>query len=214
MYLVRTPALVKPLYGDLLWHLPREGNTVHLTFDDGPEPFVTPWVLDLLKAHGMQGTFFCVGRNALKHPELVERITAEGHALGNHTWDHLRGWGCADRQYLRNVLQCDALLHTPLFRPPYGRITRSQVASLRTRFRLVMWDVLSADFDPALGGEQCAANVLNNVRPGSIVVFHDSSKAWDRLRVALPVVLQELVRRGLCSKALSSGAQLTSTTSH
>lgn len=204
MYLVRTPALVKPLYRDLLWHLPRQGNAVHLTFDDGPEPTVTPWVLDQLKRFGMHGTFFCVGRNAAAHPALVERIVAEGHALGNHTWDHLRGWGCPDRQYLRNVLQCDALLHTPLFRPPYGRITRSQVSSLRKRFRLVMWDVLSADFDPALTGEQCTANVLDHVRPGSIVVFHDSLKAEERLRVALPQVLHELIRRGLNSTALQA----------
>lgn len=213
MYLVRTPALVKPLYRDLLWHLPRHGHEVHLTFDDGPEPRITPWVLDQLKEHGMHGTFFCVGRNAAAHPALVERITTEGHTLGNHTWDHLRGWGCPDRRYLRNVLQCDTLLHTPLFRPPYGRITRSQAASLRKRFSLVMWDVLSADFDPSLHGDQCAANVLDHVRPGSIVVFHDSVKAEERLRLALPKVLHELARRGLRSTALRPGMWITSTLS-
>ena len=206
MYLVRTPALAKPLYRDLLWHLPRTGNNVFLTFDDGPDPSVTPWVLDQLGAHGMKGTFFCVGRNAASHPELVQRMIREGHAVGNHTWDHVRGWGCPDRSYLRNVLQCDALLRTRLFRPPYGRITRSQAACLRRRFRVVMWDVLSADFDEALSGERCAANVLAHVRPGSIVVFHDSRKAEERLRVALPMVLQELTLRGLHSVALPSSA--------
>jgi peptidoglycan/xylan/chitin deacetylase (PgdA/CDA1 family) len=205
MYLVRTPALAKPLYRDLLWHLPRTGNKVYLTFDDGPEPAVTPWVLDQLAAHGMKGTFFCVGRNAAAHPALVERIIREGHAVGNHTWDHARGWGSPDRSYLRSVLQCDALLRTRLFRPPYGRITRSQAACLRKRFKLVMWDVLSADFDEALTGKHCAANVLEHVRPGSIVVFHDSRKAEARLREALPVVLQELTLRGLLSAALPNG---------
>lgn len=213
MYLVRTPALVKPLYRDLLWHLPRQGKAVYLTFDDGPEPQVTPWVLDQLKAHGMHGTFFCVGRNAAAHTALMGRIGAEGHALGNHTWDHVRGWGCTDRQFLRSVLRCDQVLRAPLFRPPYGRITHSQVASLRARFTLVMWDVLSADFDQHLSGEQCAANVLDHIQPGSIVVFHDSLKAEERLRVALPLVLAELRQRGLHSAALEPGHRLTSSSS-
>jgi peptidoglycan-N-acetylglucosamine deacetylase len=202
MYLARTPSFLKPLYRDLLWHMPRSERVVYMTFDDGPIPEVTPWVLDRLAEHGAKATFFCIGRNALDQPGILARIVAEGHAVGNHTWDHRKGWGCADRTYLRTVLQADAVLGSTLFRPPYGRITRSQAASLRKRFQVVMWDVLSGDFDTSIDGARCVRNVLDHVRPGSIIVFHDSLKAEPRLRVALPIVLDALRTQGYLMKAL------------
>ena len=206
MYLSRTPALVKPFLGDLVWSVDTTEHVVHLTFDDGPIPEVTPWVLDRLAEHGAQATFFCIGRNAAHNPEILERIRREGHAVGNHTWDHANGWKTADLSYFRSVLECDRIVHSTLFRPPYGRITRSQVIALRKRFTPVMWDVLSADFDTRIDGDRCTANVLRNVTKGSIVVFHDSVKAWPRLEYALPRTLEELGKRGYRFAALDTGA--------
>jgi peptidoglycan-N-acetylglucosamine deacetylase len=202
MYLVRTPGLIKPLFKDLLWSMPGDDGAVYLTFDDGPTPMVTPWVLDQLAAYGAKATFFCIGRNAEREADLLARIQAEGHAVGNHTWDHANGWETQHFAYLRSALRCQRLTGSTLFRPPYGRITRRQAASLSRRYRVVMWDVLSADFDTALDGATCLRNVLDHVTPGSIVVFHDSVKAWDRLRDSLPGVLAGLQERGLQMRAL------------
>ncbi len=202
MYLVRTPELIKPFFKDLIWNVPGAIDQVYLTFDDGPIPEVTPWVLDQLAAAGAKATFFCIGENARKEPDLIDRIKAEGHTIGNHTWEHLNGWETSQFTYLRSVLRCHAITRSPYFRPPYGRISRDQARALSKRFKVIMWEVLSADFDQALSGEECARNVTANVRPGSIVVFHDSLKAWDRLRIALPAVLRHLQDEGLRIEAL------------
>lgn len=202
MYLVRTPALLKPLARDLVWHMPRSERAVYLTFDDGPIPGVTPWVLDQLAGYDAKATFFCIGRNAAAHPSILDRIRSEGHAVGNHSWDHPNGWRTDHRNYLRNVLQCQAITRTRLFRPPYGRMTRGQSKALSTRFRIIMWEVLSADFDTSLSGEECLSNTLRHARPGSIIVFHDSLKAEPRLRHALPLVMEALSRDGYAFNAL------------
>ena len=202
MYLVRTPELIKPFFKNLLWNIPNASNTVYLTFDDGPIAEVTPWVLDQLKYAGAKATFFCIGRNAVREPAILDRILREGHSIGNHTYDHLNGWRSSQFSYLKSVQQCRTILESDLFRPPYGRITRAQVNALKRHYRIVMWEVLSADFDRELTGDHCYRNVIGNVRSGSIVVFHDSLKAWDRLRIALPRVLQELQRRGYGLEAL------------
>lgn len=206
MYLVRTPALVDALARGLLWRVRTDRREVYLTFDDGPEPTVTPWVLDRLAEYGAKATFFCIGRNAVDHPGALDRIRAEGHGVGNHTWDHANGWRTKDLRYYRSILRADTVLGSPLFRPPYGRITPAQASAIGRRFVPVMWDVLSGDFDTGLEGGHCSANVLNNVRPGSIVVFHDSLKAWDRLRTALPAVLSGLSEAGYSFAALDAGA--------
>jgi peptidoglycan/xylan/chitin deacetylase (PgdA/CDA1 family) len=205
MYITRTPGIVKPLLGDLTWSIPTSERVAYLTFDDGPTPGITPWVLDTLKAHGARGTFFCIGRNAMAHPALMARIRAEGHGVGNHTWDHASGWGTAQRAYLRSVLQCQALTGTSLFRPPYGRITRQQARALRGRFRIVMWELLSGDFDPAIDGARCLGNVAEHLRPGSIVVFHDSDKAADNLKHALPRALARWTAEGYRFEVLPGG---------
>jgi peptidoglycan/xylan/chitin deacetylase (PgdA/CDA1 family) len=203
MYLVRTPALLKPLARDLVWHMPRTERAVYLTFDDGPIPEVTPWVLDQLALFQAKGTFFCIGRNAATHPDILARIRQDGHAVGNHTWDHPNGWRTEQRNYLRNVLQCQAITGTRLFRPPYGRMTLGQSKALSTRFRIIMWEVLSADFDTTLSGDDCVRNTLRHVQPGSIIVFHDSLKAEPRLRHALPLLLGSLSQDGYAFKALA-----------
>ena len=203
MYLTRTPALLKPLMKELQWSGPAEGRKLYLTFDDGPIPEVTPWVLDTLAAYGAMATFFCIGKNVAQHPELFARIRQEGHSVGNHTYDHLNGWNTPRFTYLRNVLRCHSLTGSKLFRPPYGRITQQQTQALRKRFSVVMWDVLSADFDESLDGEQCLRNVIEHSVPGSIIVFHDSLKAERRLRPALPAALAHFAAEGYSLEALA-----------
>jgi peptidoglycan/xylan/chitin deacetylase (PgdA/CDA1 family) len=202
MYLHRIPELVKPLFGDLLWRMPTTERVIYLTFDDGPTPGVTDRVLDILNAHQAKATFFCVGRHAASEPTLIERMRNEGHALGNHTWEHLDGWRTPTTTYLRSVLKGQPFTGSDLFRPPYGHLTREQAHALRARYKVVMWDILSADFDPALTADQCERNVMTRLRPGSIIVFHDSLKAWPRLQGALPRVLTQAADDGYRFEAL------------
>lgn len=203
MYLARSHALLKALFKERVWNVPGSGKELYLTFDDGPIPGVTPWVLDTLAQHQAKATFFVIGRNAATNPALLARIRAEGHCVGNHTWDHLNGWKTSTFAYLRNVLRCQGVTGSRLFRPPYGKLTREQARALRTRFDIVMWEVLSADFDTAITGERCLKNVIRHTRPGSIIVFHDSLKAEARLRIALPKVLEHFAGQGYRFCALS-----------
>lgn len=206
MYLARTPALVKPLLKEFTWCMPSKSKDLYLTFDDGPTSGVTPWVLDTLAEYGALATFFVLGRNARAEPAIMERIRNEGHAVGNHTWDHPNGWRTPTFSYLRNVVRCAEEVDTALFRPPYGRISRQQSRAIRNRYEVVMWDVLSADFDTSVMGDQCTLNVTRNAVPGSIIVFHDSVKAEPRLRIALPRVLAHFAGLGYRFKKLEAQA--------
>jgi peptidoglycan/xylan/chitin deacetylase (PgdA/CDA1 family) len=203
MYLVKTPSLLKPLSKDLLWHVSTSEQTVYFTFDDGPTPGVTESALELLKHYDAQATFFCLGKNVEAHPTLFHRIMQEGHAVANHTYDHPDGWKTNQVAYLRNVIMAQKTIRSNLFRPPYGRITPAQVSALKSRYRIVMWDVLSADFDAANTPQQCFENVVKNVTPGSIVVFHDSIKAQENMLYALEQSLLHLSREGYIFRALS-----------
>jgi peptidoglycan/xylan/chitin deacetylase (PgdA/CDA1 family) len=196
VYLVKTPAAFKSLASSLLWHMPRDQKKLYLTFDDGPHPESTSFVLDTLESHGAKATFFCIGGNAAKYPELYHRIAAQGHRTGNHTWNHMNGWEFSQYSYLRSALECAAVVKSNLFRPPYGRITKGQTNALLSRFRIVMWDVLSADWDQRVAPEKCMANVVRNAREGSIVVFHDSAKAFRNVSYALPRVLRHFAEAG------------------
>ena len=197
-YLVRTPWWLKRIYPSLVWGMPGSAAGVkdkilYLTFDDGPHPVVTPFVLDQLKKYDARATFFCIGKNVEKWPQIYHRLVMEGHRVGNHTHDHLNGWKTDDRIYLDNVQRAARWIDTNLFRPPYGRVGMLQSAMLRRapfHYNVIMWDVLSADFDTRLSGERCAHNVTAHAKSGSIVVFHDSEKAFDRLQHALPSVLE------------------------
>lgn len=202
MYPTRIPRLVSGLLSGFLWHKPREGKDLFLTFDDGPIPELTPWVLDTLKAYDAKATFFCIGRNAAAEPGIMARIRAEGHTVGDHTWDHPRGRITPKRSYLRNVLRSQARTGATYFRPPYGSITLTQYLALRKRFKVVMWDVLSGDFDARIDGPQCLERVLLATKPGSIIVFHDSLKAEERLRYALPRTLAHFHGKGFRFRAL------------
>ncbi|MGB3345245.1 MAG: polysaccharide deacetylase family protein [Aequorivita sp.] len=205
------PSFVPRLYPERIWAFSRESNSVYLTFDDGPIPGITPWVLDELKKHQAKATFFCIGENVAKHPEIFKRISAEGHAVGNHTNNHLNGWKTETSEYIENVLKCEESLKSNsdpdayqdsklLFRPPYGRIKSSQAKLLQNKgYKIVMWEIISYDFDAGISEEECLQNVLGKIRPGSVVVFHDSLKAEKNLRYVLPKVLEFLgEKKWLC----------------
>jgi peptidoglycan-N-acetylglucosamine deacetylase len=205
LYFTNSPLWLQWLYPRLTWHKNRREKFVYLTFDDGPVPVVTPFVINTLKNFNARATFFCIGDNVIKYPEIFESVLANGHRVGNHTHNHLKGWKTSTTEYLHNIRKCDELVRSNLFRPPYGRISRKQIFELNKSwpdFEIVMWDVLSGDFDVAIDHEKCISNVLRNARNGSIIVFHDSEKAFDRLGKALPVLLEELSSRGFGFKTL------------
>ena len=196
MYLVKTPHFIQDLFPNYTWRIPTREKVLYLTFDDGPIPAVTPWVLEQLEAFQAKATFFCVGDNIRKHPEVFNQVVEKGHAVGNHTFNHLNGWQTENISYFHNVRHCANMVHSVLFRPPYGRLKPKQAQFLQRHYRIVMWDVLSGDFDPKLSEEQCLANVLNNAENGSIIVFHDSLKAEDKLHYVLPKVLEYFAEQG------------------
>lgn len=239
MYLIKTPLLLKKLYPKhLIWKKSRTDKVIFLTFDDGPIPIVTPWVIKTLKNFNAKATFFCIGENISQHQDIFLQLKADGHAIGNHTYNHLKGWNTEDGIYLENYKKCQELTQTNLFRPPYGRMKRSQMnAILRSKnqdannktqdagfetqdisiktqdilrkaedagqskianlkSQIIMWDVLSGDFDTKLSREKCLKNVLKHTESGSIVVFHDSLKAWERLEYVLPRALDKWQKEG------------------
>lgn len=199
MYLVKSPRLLKWYYPSLTWNKSRNKKVIYLTFDDGPIPDVTEFVLKTLKTFNAKATFFCIGQNISKYPDIFQQLKNDGHSIGNHTFNHLRGWDTADNLYLENFLQCQEQTDSDLFRPPYGRIKKSQIKAIRKlypKIRIIMWDVLSGDFDLNLSPETCYNNVLKNTTNGSIVVFHDSLKALDRMQYALPKVLEYFGKEG------------------
>jgi peptidoglycan/xylan/chitin deacetylase (PgdA/CDA1 family) len=190
MYLVKSPLWLRWLHPGLIWNKNRTDKCIYLTFDDGPIPVVTPFVLETLKIFGVKATFFCIGDNIRKHPDIFQQVINDGHQIGNHTFNHLKGWDTDDHTYLENVNQCQELVHSKLFRPPYGRAKKSQYSILNTQYSIIMWDVLSGDFDTGLKPEKCLKNILKHTGNGSIVVFHDSLKAFPRMEYALPRALE------------------------
>lgn len=196
MYLVKTPSIIKNLFPNFTWSIPSKDKVLYLTFDDGPIPEVTPWVLQQLKDYQAKATFFCVGDNIQKHTSVFEAVKKAGHAIGNHTFNHLNGWATENVPYFHNVRRASNFVNTVLFRPPYGRLKPKQAQFLQRHYKIVMWDVLSGDFDPKLSEERCLQNVLQHAKTGSIVVFHDSLKAEKKLRYVLPKVLEHFSQLG------------------
>ena len=189
-YLVKTPKFITSFYKNYKWRVPTDKKEIYLTFDDGPTPKITKFVLDSLKKHHAKATFFCIGKNIEKYPELFQRIINEGHTVGNHTQNHLNGWQTNTNKYLNNVALCDHLMTSKLFRPPYGKIKKVQSKELiKNGHEIIMWSVLSGDFDTSISKQKCLQNVVKNTQKGAIIVFHDSIKAMPNLEYALPKVL-------------------------
>lgn len=211
--IVRIPRIVKSLYPRRIWEGPKEGKKIYLTFDDGPIPEITPWVLQQLKFYGAQATFFCIGDNIRKYPEVFKQVISEGHVAGNHTCKHLNGWKTPVAEYVKNTDAAQQILERHLlrsenpseekavknllFRPPYGRIKNRQARALEKKgYRIVMWDIISMDYDAGISPEKCYRNVIDHAQSGSIIVFHDSVKAARNLKSVLPKVLEYYSRKG------------------
>ena len=201
-YPIKSPFWLRWIYPHLTWHRSRKHRCLYLTFDDGPIPDVTPQILNILKSYGIKATFFCVGDNIQKHPEIFERIKTEGHQIGNHTYHHLKGWDTSKLAYLENVERCHQLTQSRLFRPPYARGTRAQYSELIKNYEIMMWDVMSGDFDPKMSPAQCLNNVINHAENGSIIVFHDNIKALPRVIYALPRAIEHWLKDGYEFKTL------------
>ena len=202
---VKTPHLLKRLYSGYIWdYYPKSSATkkLYLTFDDGPIPEVTPWVLETLNSFDAKATFFCIGENITKHPEVFKQLIESPHALGNHTFNHLKGWKTDTKTYLENALKTEALLEDAgvdpkLFRPPYGKIKRKQARALKNLgHKIIMYDVIAYDWDASISPENCTNKVLKHAVSGSIIVFHDSLKAQRNMKTALPAVLDHFKKLG------------------
>lgn len=188
------------LYPSYTWRRRSSEKVIYLTFDDGPIPEVTEYVLDLLKKYQVKATFFCVGENIKKHPEVYERLLSEGHKTGNHTYNHLKGFDTNDEDYLNNVQLCDDVMKEQqgrkLFRPPYGKIKRSQAKKLQHDYEIVMWEVLSNDFMKSVTSEECLKKSIAKTSKGSIVLFHDSVKTSSKIQYVLPRYLEHFIKKG------------------
>lgn len=195
-YPIKSPFWLRLLYPQLTWHKSRDKRILYLTFDDGPIPNVTPSILKILKEHKIKATFFCVGENIIKYPEIFDQIVEDGHVVGNHTYHHLKGWETPKDNYLLDIDKCQKLTKSNLFRPPYGRATRSQYSELKKSYKIVMWDIMSGDFDLSISPEKCLSNVLKYSRNGSIIVFHDNIKAEPRVLYALPRAIEHWLKEG------------------
>ena len=212
LYFYRTPAWLRRCFPKRIWRIDTQEPVLYPTFDDGPHPTATPFVLDTLARFDCKATFFCIGQNVLRYPALYRRILNEGHQVGNHTHRHLNGWKTTDEAYVADVKEASSCIESGLFRPPYGRLRSTQAkavpAALSVPFsateqgRIVMWDLLSGDFDSRLSGEDCFSICKKRLRPGSIIVMHDSEKAWPRLSVALPLLIEHALGEGYSFKAM------------
>jgi peptidoglycan/xylan/chitin deacetylase (PgdA/CDA1 family) len=202
MHFVRPIFILKYIYPEAIWREDKNKNNIYLTFDDGPIPEITPWILDCLKEKNVKASFFCVGENIKKHPEIFNRLLDEGHVVGNHTYNHLRGWNTENKDYFDNINQCQELTRTNLFRPPYGRARKSQMKELAKDFKIVMWDVLTGDYDQEITPYECYKNCIDTTRNGRIIVFHDNIKAINNVKYALPKSIDYLIEQGYQFKTL------------
>ena len=206
-YFVKTPGWLKKIYHSYIWSIPGNDKILYLTFDDGPHPEATPFVLKELKKHNALATFFCIGKNVVSYPAIYKQLINEGHSVGNHTYNHLNGWKTGNDDYLKDIALASHEIDSDLFRPPYGRITAFQAKNLKSAMngkepKVIMWDVLSGDFDIDCTPQQCLANVLLATISGSIIIFHDSEKAFPKLAYTLPRILNYFSEKGYLFKSL------------
>ncbi len=191
MVLYNTPYWLRMLAGPgLTWEMPASDNALYLTFDDGPDPETTPYILDILKQFKAKATFFCVGENVIRYPDIYQKILDAGHAVGNHSHNHPKGWETQTKKYVENVAKCKEVVNSDLFRPPYGKMKHAQRRALKNDYRIIMWTVLSRDYDAKVNKETCLKKTWKYTRPGAIVVFHDHKKAMRNLEYVLPKYLE------------------------
>ena len=214
-YFIKTPNIIPFLFKNQIWNFSTEEKVIYLTFDDGPTTKVTPWVLDTLQAYNAKATFFCIGKNIENHPEIYQRIHRENHGIGNHTYSHFNGWKTNTPEYLDSVLKTEELIERfskgkqngntlKLFRPPYGKISLAQIKELTSHhYKVIMWSVLSGDFDIKISPKKCFYNVIKHSDNGSIIVFHDSQKAFGKLHVVLPKILDYFTEKGYVFRKIS-----------
>ena len=199
---IKPPKIIRKLFPSFIWNFPDEKDGIFITFDDGPRPEVTTWVLDLLDKYNAKATFFCIGKNVEMFPELFEEVKRRGHAVGNHSYSHVKGWGMHTGDYVRDIDIAGDMIRSNLFRPPYARIGTNQARVLGERYKIIMWDIISRDYNQALSGDACARNVIPHLEPGAIIVFHDSIKCSRNLFEALPQVLEAIKAKGLVCKRI------------
>lgn len=202
MKFFHTPNLIRRFSNDLIWSIDPVGNEVYLTFDDGPNEEITTYILDRLSALGWQATFFCVGENAVKRPELMRRIKAEGHVVGNHTNNHVNAWRTSTENYLQNVAQADEILQTTLFRPPYGKISKRLTSILSEKYKIIMWSFMAYDFDDSVAHDKIKARAEKHIRPGSIIVLHDNEKFVSNEKAVFEIIVEVLQKKGLVSRRI------------
>jgi peptidoglycan/xylan/chitin deacetylase (PgdA/CDA1 family) len=210
LYFVKTPHIIKRMFPKLIWNIPTKDKTIYLTFDDGPTPEITNWVLNQLSHYNAKATFFCIGKNIANHPDILKNIIQNGHTIGNHTNHHLNNWKVSSKTYVKDVEQTHEILKqqigantNQLFRPPYGKIKLKTTKKLQKKgFKIIMWDVLSADFDQSITTKKCLDNILKNTTNGSIIVCHDSVKAFENLKYVLPKTLAYFSEKGFVFKKL------------
>ena len=198
---ITPPRFIRRLLPDLIWEID-DPNALFLTFDDGPTPGVTEYILDTLAKHNAKATFFVLGKNVEMYPELYQRIIDEGHKVGNHTYSHQKGWKMSLERYIEDIDFAGDVVHSELFRPPYAQITIAQIRAIASRYKIVMWDIISRDYNQSLSPEKCLKNVTKYLRGGSIVVFHDSEKAFRNMSYALPRTLEYAASKGLECKII------------
>ena len=197
--MVKTPWWLKKLYPGCLWDMPVKDKTLYLTFDDGPHPIITPFILGELKKYNAKATFFCIGENVARYPDIYQQLIEEGHATGNHTQQHINGWKNTTVDYLRDIKDASRFISSHLFRPPYGRMKRSQMNMLlkeENKMTIVMWNILAGDWDASVRPEKCYDRIKNRIGAGNIIVLHDSDKAWDRMSYILPRLLEDFIKSG------------------
>jgi len=211
-YWIKTSRFIKWIFRNQVWSIPNQDNKIYLTFDDGPTPEVTQWVLAELQRQKIKATFFCIGKNIEQNPEVFDKIIQEGHTIGNHTFNHLNGWKTTTLDYINDTKECEYQIRTnpllkgssQLFRPPYGKITKQQSKKLRKLgYKIIMWDVLTADFDASISPEKCFENATQKVRVGSIIVFHDSKKAFSNIQYVLPKAIAFYKNKGFIFDSIS-----------
>jgi peptidoglycan-N-acetylglucosamine deacetylase len=206
LYLINTPWWLRKFYPNCIWDFCTNEKKIFLTFDDGPHETITPFILDELKKYNAKATFFCIGKNVVQHPNIYKRILAEGHAVGNHTQHHLNAWKVSNATYEADINLASQNIISNLFRPPYGKINSHQIVALKnltTPIHTIMWSVLSGDFDEKLSPQKCLQNVLKHTKKGSVIVFHDSDKAEERVCYTLPKVLQNFTEKGFVFEKIS-----------